>query len=78
MNFQKQFNDQKQSHDTKENQLQALCNKQQVHITSLDNDCRNLREENDRILTEKEELQKEVMTSSDYIVAVQEKCYQSN
>ena len=33
---------------------------------------------NARCLEEKESLQKEVMKQSDYIVAVQEKCYQSN
>ena len=58
--------------------MQDLSDKQQDHITTLDKDCNTLREENAKLLEEQARLQKEVMTSSDYIVAVQEKCYQSN
>ena len=64
------MNEQKRAHDTHENELQALCNKQQIHITSLEDDVRKLRAELDETLTDRQALQKEVMSSSDYIVAV--------
>jgi len=75
VHFNKKSNEQKRAHDTSENQLQALCNRQQIHISGLEDDVRKLRSELDETLTDKQSLQKEVMTSSDYIVAVQEKCY---
>ena len=44
----------------------------------MTNENTNLKTQNAKALTDKDHLQKEVMTSSDYIVAVQEKCYQAN
>ena len=77
-NCQRQINQQKSADDIKENQLQALIDKQQIHITALTDENTNLKEQNSKALEDKEGLQKEVMSSSDYIVAIQEKCYQSN
>ena len=72
------FNQQKTAHDTKENELNDLLQEQQVHITTLADENTCLKEQNTQVLKEKENLQREVMGASDYIVAVQEKCYQSN
>ena len=69
---------QKRNHDVKENELEALINKQQVHISALADENTSLKQQNAKALSDKENLQKEVMTSSDYIIAVQEKCFQSN
>ena len=37
-----------------------------------------LKSENDQILSEKMSLQKEIQSSTDYIVQLEEKCYQAN
>ena len=78
LNSQTAFNMQKRNHDVKENELEALINKQQVHISALADENTSLKQQNAKALSDKENLQKEVMTSSDYIIAVQEKCFQSN
>ena len=72
------FNQQKSAHDTKENEMNDLIQEQQVHITALADENTCLKEQNAQVLKDKENLQREVMGASDYIVAVQEKCYQSN
>ena len=64
------MNEQKQDHDKKENIQQALIDKQQVHITALSNENISLKQQNARALTDKDNLQKEVMRSSDYIVSI--------
>ena len=68
----------KQQHDNRENQQQDLIAKQQSHITALAGENTQLKSQVEQALTDKEDLQKEVLKQSDYIVSVQEKCYQSN
>ena len=53
-------------------------NQQQVHISSLDDENSKLKEQIKEKLSDKDALQKEVLAASDYIVEVQEKCYESN
>ena len=67
-----------QDHHAKQKLLQALIDKQQNHIFGLADENSDLKAMNTRYQEEKEKLQKEIMKQSDYIVAVQEKCYQSN
>ena len=66
------------SHQEQVTQLQALINKQQIHITGLANENADLKTHNKQALSDKDDLQKEILKQSDYIVSVQEKCYQSN
>ena len=51
---------------------------QQNHITALAGENTQLKGQVEQALTDKDFLQKEVLKQSDYIVSVQEKCYQSN
>ena len=60
------------------NEQQAHINQQQVHISSLDDENSKLKEQIKEKLSDKDALQKEVLAASDYIVEVQEKCYESN
>ena len=76
--WQSKFNKQKASHDTKENEMNDLLHQQQIHNETLNAENVCLKEQLSQALTDKDNLQKEVMGASDYIVAVQEKCYQSN
>ena len=46
----------KQAHKTKENQLQALINKQQTHITGLSNENTDLKGQNQEALSDKDNL----------------------
>jgi len=58
--------------------MQKHINEQQIHINALVDDIAHLKTEHNTVLTDRKNLQSEVMKASDYIVAVQEKCYQSN
>ena len=60
------------------NEKQAHINQQQVHITTLSDQNTEMKKMNEFSLADKEALQKEVLAASDYIVEVQEKCYESN
>ena len=60
------------------NEKQGHINQQQVHITALADENTNLKKQNELTLFDKDALQKEVLAASDYIVEVQEKCYESN
>ena len=51
---------------------------QQIHITALVDENANLKKHNNSTLEDKEALQKEVLAASDYVLEVQEKCYESN
>ena len=48
------------------------------HIDVLMQEIGELKEENASLLNEKTQLQREIQTATDYIVEIEEKCYQSN
>ena len=58
--------------------FQQRINQQQIHITALADENTNLKKQNSYSLKDKEALQKEVASASDYILEVQEKCYESS
>ena len=75
---QAQLNEQQAHFQAQLNEKQGHINQQQVHITALADENTNLKKQNELTLFDKDALQKEVLAASDYIVEVQEKCYESN
>ena len=61
-----------------QDKFQQRINQQQIHITALADENANLKKHNNCTLEDKEALQKEVLAASDYVLEVQEKCYESN
>ena len=58
--------------------LEKVRIEQDSHIAVLVQENKALKAENASLLDDKENLQKEILTASDYIVALENKCYQAN
>lgn len=58
--------------------LEKVRIEQDSHIAVLVQENKALKSENSGLLDDKENLQKEILTASDYIVALENKCYQAN